>query len=89
MIITEKQFYTEELDYSIPEMQKVKELFLKEQYSRLPVYEKTVDHIVGVITQHDFFERIEKSTKAQKKGTVPSSERHGRSTGSRPLPYSK
>ena len=28
MIITEKQFYTEELDYSIPEMQKVKELYL-------------------------------------------------------------
>lgn len=38
--------------------EKVKELFLKEQYSRLPVYEKTVDHIVGVITQHDFFEKI-------------------------------
>ncbi len=40
--------------------EKVKELFLKEQYSRLPVYEKTVDHIVGVITQHDFFERMVK-----------------------------
>ena len=38
--------------------ERVKELFLKEQYSRLPVYEKTVDHIVGVITQHDFFEKI-------------------------------
>ncbi len=40
--------------------ERVKELFLKEQYSRLPVYEKTVDHIIGVITQHDFFERIVK-----------------------------
>ncbi len=40
--------------------EKVKELFFKEQYSRLPVYEKTVDHIIGVITQHDFFERIVK-----------------------------
>lgn len=38
--------------------EKVKDLFIKEQYSRLPVYEKTVDHIVGVITQHDFFEKI-------------------------------
>lgn len=37
---------------------KVKELFLSESYSRLPVYEKTVDHIVGVITQKDFFERM-------------------------------
>lgn len=36
----------------------VKELFLSEAYSRLPVYEKTVDHIVGVITQKDFFERL-------------------------------
>lgn len=37
---------------------RVKELFLTEAYSRLPVYEKTIDHIVGVITQRDFFERI-------------------------------
>ncbi len=37
---------------------KVKELFLSESYSRLPVYEKTIDHIVGVITQKDFFERM-------------------------------
>lgn len=36
----------------------VKELFLTEAYSRLPVYEKTIDHIVGVITQKDFFERL-------------------------------
>lgn len=40
------------------DIEKVKDLFIKEQYSRLPVYEKTVDHIVGVITQHDLFERI-------------------------------
>ena len=40
------------------DIEKVKDLFIKEQYSRLPVYEKTVDHIVGVITQHDFFEKI-------------------------------
>lgn len=37
---------------------KVRELFLSESYSRLPVYEKTIDHIVGVITQKDFFERM-------------------------------
>lgn len=37
---------------------KVEELFLSESYSRLPVYEKTIDHIVGVITQKDFFERM-------------------------------
>lgn len=36
----------------------VRELFLSEAYSRLPIYEKTIDHIVGVITQKDFFERL-------------------------------
>ncbi len=40
------------------DIEKVKELFLAEQYSRLPVYRKTVDHIVGVITQHDLFEKM-------------------------------
>ena len=40
------------------DIEKVKDLFIKEQYSRLPVYEKTVDHIVGVITQHELFEKI-------------------------------
>ncbi len=42
------------------DIEKVKNVFIEEQYSRLPVYEKTVDHIVGVITQHDLFERIVK-----------------------------
>lgn len=37
---------------------RVKELFLSDAYSRLPVYEKTIDHIVGVITQKDLFERL-------------------------------
>ncbi len=37
---------------------KVKEIFLNEAYSRLPVYEKTIDHIIGVITQKDLFERL-------------------------------
>lgn len=41
--------------------EKVKELFLTERYSRLPVYEKTVDHIIGVITQQDFFGHLIKN----------------------------
>ncbi len=40
------------------DIEKVKDLFIREQYSRLPVYEKTVDHIVGVITQHEFLEKL-------------------------------
>ncbi len=39
-------------------IEKLKEVFLTEAYSRLPVYEKTIDHIIGVVTQKDFFERL-------------------------------
>ncbi|WP_295154442.1 hemolysin family protein [uncultured Ruminococcus sp.] len=38
------------------DIEKIKDLFLKTKYSRLPVYEKDIDHIVGVIHQSDFFE---------------------------------
>ncbi len=31
------------------------DIFMHEQYSRMPVYEKTLDNIVGVINQKDFF----------------------------------
>ncbi len=33
----------------------IKKIFLTEMYSRMPVYEKSMDNIVGVITQKDFF----------------------------------
>ena len=38
------------------DIEDIKELFLKTKYSRLPVYEKDIDHIIGVIHQADFFE---------------------------------
>ena len=37
-------------------LEKVRELFISTKYSRLPVYEKDIDHIIGVIHQSDFFE---------------------------------
>lgn len=37
-------------------MEKIKELFVKNKYSRLPVYENDIDHIIGVLHQSDFFE---------------------------------
>jgi CBS domain containing-hemolysin-like protein len=40
------------------DLNKVRDVFLSEGYSRIPVYEKTVDHIVGVITHKDFFEKL-------------------------------
>ncbi len=36
----------------------MRELFLKEGYSRIPVYEKSIDHIVGIVRHKDFFERL-------------------------------
>lgn len=36
--------------------EKIKEKFLSSKFSRLPVYENDIDHIVGVLHQTDFFE---------------------------------
>lgn len=44
-----------EINSSIEEIRNV---FLTEMYSRLPVYEKNIDNIVGIITQKDFFKMI-------------------------------
>ena len=33
----------------------VREIFLAERYSRLPVYDETIDDIIGFITEKDFF----------------------------------
>ena len=33
----------------------VREIFLSERYSRLPVYDETIDDIIGFITEKDFF----------------------------------
>ncbi len=41
-----------EISHSIEE---IKDIFMSERYSRLPVYEKTIDSIVGIIHQKDFF----------------------------------
>lgn len=38
----------------------VRERFLSEQYSRMPVYEKSLDNIIGIITEKDFFREYEK-----------------------------
>lgn len=39
-------------------VEEIKQVFLTEMYSRLPVYEKSIDNIVGIITQKDFFRMI-------------------------------
>ena len=42
-----------EINTSVAE---IKDIFLNTQYSRLPVYEQTIDSIVGILHQTDFFE---------------------------------
>ena len=37
------------------DVEKVKDIFITERYSRMPVYDKTMDSIVGIIHQKDFF----------------------------------
>lgn len=37
---------------------KIKEIFLNEMYSRIPVFEDTIDNIIGVIHQKDFFKML-------------------------------
>ena len=44
-----------EVNSSIDE---IKELFSSEMYSRLPVYEKSLDDIVGIITNKSFFKML-------------------------------
>ena len=39
--------------------EKVREKFLSEQYSRMPVYEKNLDNIVGIINEKDFIREYE------------------------------
>ena len=39
-------------------MQKITELFLNTNYSRLPVYEESIDNIVGMIHEKDYFRAL-------------------------------
>lgn len=35
----------------------VKDIFIREKFSRLPIYENTIDNIIGIIFHRDFFEK--------------------------------
>lgn len=41
----------------------IKDVFMDTQYSRLPVYEEDVDHIVGILSQKDFYTSLLKNGK--------------------------
>lgn len=42
------------------DIEKVRKKFLTEEYSRMPVYDRTLDNIIGVITEKEFFKQYEK-----------------------------
>jgi CBS domain containing-hemolysin-like protein len=37
------------------DVEKIRKIFIEERYSRLPVYEETIDNIIGVLHEKDFF----------------------------------
>ncbi len=52
-------------------MDKIKALFLEHNFSRMPVYNNTIDSIVGMIHNIDFFTALEKGEKSIKNYVTP------------------
>lgn len=52
----------EAIDYN-SKMEEVKELMLSSNFSRIPVYKKDKDHVVGVLYTRDFFNALVKNPK--------------------------
>ena len=52
-------------------MEKIKVLFLEHNFSRMPVYKNTIDSIVGMIHNIDFFTALEKGEKSIKNYITP------------------
>lgn len=40
------------------DIEKIKEIFIRDRYTRLPVYDKSVDNIIGLINEKDFWAMI-------------------------------
>ena len=39
-------------------VEEIKALFMEHRYSRIPIYEKTVDSIIGILSERDFFREL-------------------------------
>lgn len=39
-------------------VEEIKQVFLKEKFSRLPVYEESIDNIVGILSEREFFAEL-------------------------------
>lgn len=46
------------------DIEKIKEIFIRDRYTRLPVYDKSVDNIIGLINEKDFWAMIMDSSKS-------------------------
>lgn len=42
------------VEVSMP-IEKIRDIFLEERYSRIPVYEEDIDHVIGILSESDFF----------------------------------
>ena len=52
-------------------MDKIKALFLEHNFSRMPVYKGTIDQVIGMIHNIDFFAALEKGEKSIKNAITP------------------
>ncbi|MBB5325345.1 CBS domain containing-hemolysin-like protein [Anoxybacillus tepidamans] len=39
-------------------IEKIRDIFLEERYSRVPVYEDDIDHVLGILSESDFFSQL-------------------------------
>lgn len=46
------------------DIEKIKEIFIRDRYTRLPVYDKSVDNIIGLINEKDFWAMIMDGSKS-------------------------
>lgn len=46
------------------DIERIKEIFIRDRYTRLPVYDKSVDNIIGLINEKDFWAMIMDSSKS-------------------------
>jgi len=51
-------------------LDKIKEVFIDTQYSRMPVYAEDIDHIVGILSQKDFFTALLRKDKVDVKNIM-------------------
>jgi CBS domain containing-hemolysin-like protein len=52
------------------EIEQIKEIFFKHKFSRMPVYREDKDHIIGILSERDFYTALLKGKKAKLESLV-------------------